>query len=114
VTVPDQGEPVIHGRLLTGRRTRRLRARGDAEGAPLWWPHGKVAGEFLPRWLAEHGVAPPASAEAPEGPAVTVERSVRAMKAPEYQYLHELGREYRSGDPAIAALGRRMREMRSR
>jgi sulfide:quinone oxidoreductase len=111
---PDQGEPVIHGRLLTGRRTRRLRGRGDAEGAPLWWPHGKIAGEFLPRWLAEHGVAPPPSAEAPGGEAVTVQRSVRAMKAPEYQYLHQLGREYRSDDPAIAALGRRMREMRSR
>src|SRR5829696_1095749 len=56
---PDPGEPVLHGRLLIGeRRTRRLRGRGDAEGAPLWWPAGKVAGEYLPRWLAEHGVAP--------------------------------------------------------
>jgi hypothetical protein len=42
---------VIHGRLLVGRRTRRLRGRGDAEGAPLWWPQGKIAGEYLPRWL---------------------------------------------------------------
>ena len=33
--------------------------RGDAEGAPLWWPQGKVAGEYLPRWLTEHGVTPP-------------------------------------------------------
>jgi sulfide:quinone oxidoreductase len=57
VTVPEPGEPVLHGRLMTGQRMRRLRGRGDAEGAPLWWPHGKVAGEFLPRWLAEHGVA---------------------------------------------------------
>jgi hypothetical protein len=39
---------------------------------------------------------------------------VRALKAPEYQYLHELGREYRSDDPAIAALGRRMAEAKSR
>ena len=61
--MPDPGEPVIHGRLLVGQRTRRLRGRGDAEGAPLWWPHGKVAGEYLPRWLAEHGVEPEA-----EGP----------------------------------------------
>lgn len=114
VTVPDPGEPVIHGRLLVGQRTRRLRGRGDAEGAPLWWPHGKVAGEYLPRWLAQHGVAPPAAAPAPEGEGVKVERSLRAMKAPEYQYLFELGREYRTDDPAIASLGRRMREMESR
>jgi sulfide:quinone oxidoreductase len=114
VSVPDPGEPVLHGRLLVGRRTRRLRGRGDAEGAPLWWPHGKVAGEFLPRWLAEHGVAPPAAEPPPEGEGVTVERSMRALKAPEYQYLFDLGRQYRTDDPAIAALGRRMREMRSR
>jgi len=112
--VPDPGEPVLHGRLLIGRRTRRLRGRGDAEGAPLWWPQGKVAGEYLPRWLAEHGIAPPASAPAPAREGVTVERSVRAMKAPEYQYLVDLAREFRSDDPAIASLGRRMREARSR
>jgi sulfide:quinone oxidoreductase len=114
VTVPDPGEPVLHGRLLVGQRTRRLRARGDAEGAPLWWPHGKIAGEFLPRWLAEHGVAPPAAEPPPTREGVTVERSMRALRAPEYQYLFELGREYRTDDPAIAALGRRMREARSR
>jgi sulfide:quinone oxidoreductase len=114
VTVVDPGEPVLHGRLLVGQRTRRLRGRGDAEGAPLWWPHGKVAGEFLPRWLAENGVAPPASEPPPEGEGITVERSQRALRAPEYQYLFELGREYRTDDPAIASLGRRMREARSR
>jgi sulfide:quinone oxidoreductase len=112
--VPDPGEPILHGRLLVGRRTRRLRGRGDAEGAPLWWPHGKVAGQYLPRWLAENGVVTPASEEPPESEGVTVQRSMRALNAPQYQYLHELGREYRSDDPAIAALGRRMREMRSR
>jgi sulfide:quinone oxidoreductase len=112
--VPDPGEPVLHGRLLTGHRTRRLRGRGDAQGAPLWWPHGKVAGEYLPRWLAEHGVAPPASAPPPEGEGVTVERSVRALRGPEYQYLFELGREYRIADPRVASLGRRMREAESR
>jgi sulfide:quinone oxidoreductase len=113
--VPDPGEPVLHGRLLIGKRTRRLRGRGDAEGAPLWWPHGKVAGEYLPRWLATHGVAPPPAAEEPpadEG--VTVRRPLHALRGPEAQYLFELGRQYRSGDPAIAALGRRMREMRDR
>ena len=65
--VPDPGEPVLHGRLLVGHRTRRLRGRGDAEGAPLWWPQGKIAGEYLPRWLSEHGVAPPGGVPAPEG-----------------------------------------------
>jgi sulfide:quinone oxidoreductase len=109
--VPDPGEPVLHGRLLVGRRTRRLRGRGDAEGAPLWWPQGKIAGEYLPRWLSEHGVAPPAAAPAPDGDeGVTVERSVRALRGPEFQYLFELGRQYRI-DPEVAALGRRMREV---
>jgi sulfide:quinone oxidoreductase len=112
--VPDPGEPVLHGRLLVGRRTRRLRGRGDAEGAPLWWPHGKVAGQYLPRWLAEHGVAPPAAAEPPGGESVTVAQPLHAMRGTELQYLFELGREYRSSDPAIAALGRRMREARER
>jgi sulfide:quinone oxidoreductase len=114
VTVVDPGEPVLHGRLLVGQRTRRLRGRGDAEGAPLWWPHGKVAGEFLPRWLAENGVVTPGSVPPEEGEGITVQRSMRALRAPEYQYLFELGREYRTDDPAIAALGRRMREMKSR
>lgn len=94
VAVDDPGEPVLHGRLMTGRRMRRL--RGVAAGAPLWWPHGKVAGEYLPRWLAENGVAPPAAEPPPNGTAVTVNRSMRALRAPEYQYLAELGRQYRA------------------
>lgn len=108
---PDPGEPVIHGRLMVGRRTRRLRARGDAEGAPLWWPQGKVAGEYLPRWLAEHGVAAPASHE-PADDGVTIHMPVSAMRGPEARYLGELAREFRSADPALGALGRRMRETR--
>jgi len=113
--VPEPGEPVLHGRLLIGKRTRRLRGRGDAEGAPLWWPHGKVAGEYLPRWLSEHGVAPPPAAEEPpDDEGVTVRQPLHALRGPEAQYLFELGRQYRSGDPAIAALGRRMREMQDR
>ena len=77
---PDPGEPVLHGRLLIGRGTRRLSARGDAEGAPLWWPHGKIAGEYLPRWLTEHGVAPTASAEPPDGGGITVKRPLRDIR----------------------------------
>jgi sulfide:quinone oxidoreductase len=91
---PDPGEPVLHGRLLVGHRTRRLRGRGDAEGAPLWWPQGKVAGEYLPRWLAEHGVAPPASRE-PEG-GIEVHQPLSAMRGAEAQYLLDLARRYRS------------------
>jgi len=108
---PDPGEPVLHGRLLVGRRTRSLSGRGDAEGAPLWWPQGKVAGEYLPRWLTEHAVAPPA-AEEPAGEGLTVRRPLSDVRGPELEYLSGLAREFRSADPAIAALGRHMREAR--
>jgi sulfide:quinone oxidoreductase len=111
--VPDPGEPVLRGHLLTGGGRRRLAARGDDEGAPLWWPAGKVAGEYLPRWLAEHGVAPQ-GAHKPPRTGIVVERPLSALRAPEYQYLHDLAREFRSDDPEIAALGRRMRETRAR
>jgi sulfide:quinone oxidoreductase len=112
---PDPGEPVLHGRLLVGgHRTRRLKGRGDAEGAPLWWPAGKVAGEYLPRWLAEHGVAPQATHEPPQQDGITIRRPLREMQGPEARYLHDLAREYRSADPAIAALGRRIHETRER
>ena len=109
---PDPGEPVIHGRLLVGRGTRRLGGRGDAEGAPLWWPQGKIAGEYLPRWLTEHGVTPPAAEEPDEG--ITVHRPISALPSHELEYLHGLAREFRSADPAIASLGRHMREARDR
>jgi sulfide:quinone oxidoreductase len=111
--VPDPGEPVIHGRLLVGRRTRRLRGRGDAEGAPLWWPQGKVAGEYLPRWLSVHGVMPPAY-HTPPDEGVTVNQPLSRMNDSEVRYLSALAREFRSADPAIASLGRRMREARER
>ena len=110
---PDPGEPVLHGHLMVGRRMRRLRGRGDAEAAPLWWPQGKISGVYLPRWLAEHGIAAPASQEPPEG-GVTISRPVSELRGEEALYLRRLGRQFRSADPAIAALGRRMRELRSR
>ena len=90
-----------------------LRGRGDAEGAPLWWPQGKVAGEYLPQWLAKQGVAPPASHAAPEG-GVSVRRTLSAMRGAEAQYLFDLARRLDSADPAIAALGRRMHDTRDR
>jgi len=34
------------------------------------------------------------------------------MHGDEARYLHDLAREFRSADPAIAALGRRMHETR--
>ena len=98
---------------MVGRRTRRLRGRGDAEGAPLWWPQGKVAGEYLPRWLTEHAVAPP-GAEEPAGAAITIHRPLSEVPHAEVEYLRELAREFRSADPAIAKLGRHMREARER
>ena len=111
--VPDPGEPVVHGQLLVGQRRRRLRGRGDAEGAPLWWPQGKIAGEYLPRWLAEHGVVRrPARSRRRAG--VDVRRTLRAMRGAEAQHLFDLARRLDSSDPAVAALGRRMRELRDR
>jgi sulfide:quinone oxidoreductase len=107
--VPDPGEPVLHGRLLTGRGMRRLAAPGHAQGAPLWWPVGKIAGEHLPRWLAEHGVAPAATAEPPSG-GVAIHRPLRDMRGAEAQYLYDRAREFDSRNPEIAALGRRMHE----
>ena len=95
--VPDPGEPVLHGHLLVGGRSRRLEARGDAAGAPLWWPTGKVAGEHLPRWLAEHGLAPQAVKEPPR-PGIAVRRPLRDMGA-EAQYLYDLGRQFRAPAP---------------
>jgi sulfide:quinone oxidoreductase len=110
---PDPGEPVIQGRLMVGRRSRRLQGRGDAEAAPLWWPQGKVAGVYLPRWLAERGVLPPAVAPPPDA-GVTVNQPLSRMSSAEQQYLFTLARQFRSGDRAIAALGRRMSEARER
>jgi hypothetical protein len=51
---------------------------------------GKVAGEYLPRWFSEHGIAPAAGQRAPAG-GVTVRRSLHAM-SPEAQYLYDLAR----------------------
>jgi len=110
---PDPGEPVIQGRLLVGRRSRRLQGRGDADAAPLWWPQGKVAGVYLPRWLIEHGVTQPV-VQPPDDEGVTVNQPLSRMSSAEQQYLFALARQFRSGDPAIASLGRRMREMRER
>jgi sulfide:quinone oxidoreductase len=111
--IPDPGEPVLQGRLLIGDRSRRLRGRGDGEAAPLWWPAGKVAGLYLPRFLAEHGVAPHGAIEPPDA-GVEVRRPLSTFASPEALYLHDLARQFKSSDPAIAALGRRMHEFDKR
>ena len=68
---------------------------------------------LLRLWLT--GSLGVAAAEPPGDDAgVTVRQPMHSLHGPEAQYLFELGRQYRSGDPAIAALGRRMREMRER
>jgi sulfide:quinone oxidoreductase len=107
--VDDPGEPVLHGHLLVGMRSRRLAPGSDDEGAPLWWPGGKVAGEYLPRWLAEHKLAPQPVHAPPKG-ALEVRRPVSAM-AVEQRYLQELARHFRPvgpsrGDRRDAVLGR--------
>jgi sulfide:quinone oxidoreductase len=108
---PDPGEPVLVGRLMVGTRTRRLIRRADIDNRPLWWPAGKVAGEYLPGWLTEHGVAPAAAQEPPPG-GVEVRRPLRDVRGAEAQYLYELARQFRAQDPEIAALGRRLRATR--
>ena len=94
-------------RHTAAERARRLRGRA------LWWPAGKISGEYLPRWLTEHGVAPTASAEPPSG-GITVKRPLRDIRGAEAQYLYDLSRRFTSGDPQIAALGRRMTQTRER
>jgi sulfide:quinone oxidoreductase len=109
--VPDPGEPVVHGRLLVGRHSRRLRPADGQHGAPLWAAQGKVAGEYLPRWLTEHGILEPE--EAPPGEAVEIAQPIAAM-GPAASRLYELGSRYRIDDAQLAALGRRIRDAKRR
>ena len=107
---PDPGEPIIHGRRLAGRRTRRLRGRGDAEGAPLWWPQGRRWSSTCragSRSTASLRPPPRSPGRGDHGPP-PAQRSARR----EVEYLRDLAREFRSADPAIAALGRHMRQAR--
>ena len=50
-------QPVLRGRLLTGRRDHFLRRdldefRGEATQEPLWWPPAKVSSRYLAPYLA--------------------------------------------------------------
>ena len=40
-------------------------------------------------------------------------RPLSTLRGPEAQYLYDLARQFRTDDPELAALGRRMREARS-
>jgi hypothetical protein len=72
---------------------------------------GQGRGRVPARWLTEHAVAPPA-AEEPADEGLTVHRPLSEVRGAELAYLNGLAREFRSADPAIAALGRHMREAR--
>ena len=106
---PTRARPCCTGGCCSAVARGGCRVR--SRGAPLWWPGGKVAGEYLPRWLVEHGIVARAPEPEPEG--IEVRRPVREL-VPETRYLAELGREYRIADPAIKRLGRAMRDARSR
>jgi hypothetical protein len=55
-------------------------------GRTARWP-----ASTCPRWLAEHGLVNPPAERGHHG-----NRSLSALRAPEYQYLFELGRKYRA------------------
>ena len=65
-------QPVLRGRLLTGRGDRFLRRPlrpseqdGEASAEPLWWPPAKVASKYLSSYLATQGVVPERPATTP-------------------------------------------------
>jgi sulfide:quinone oxidoreductase len=89
----DPGEAVLAGRLLVGDRSRRLTSREDVDRRPLWWPPGKVVGEYLPPWLEAYG-ALPATRPAP-GRGIPVRRPLSTLRGPEAQYLYDLARQFR-------------------
>ena len=99
IHIPDPGEPVLHGSLLVGDRTRRLRGRGDGEAAPLWWPAGKVAGLYLPRWLAEHGLAPHGAQDA-VGSGIEVRRPLAEVAGEEAQHRKDAAQARATPDAA--------------
>ena len=84
--VPDPGEPVLEGLLLIGDRAAEEGGGADDERALLWWPAGKVAGQYLPRWLAEHGVAPTATKVMPAG-GMRIHQSLDGMRDAHAQHV---------------------------
>ena len=111
--VPDPGEPVLHGRLLVGPplapAARARRRRGRAAVVAARQGRGRVPAALAGR--ARGDAAAPARAGRTRA---SRSASRSAMSGPEQQYLFELARQFRSDDPAIASLGRRMREARER
>ena len=84
--VPDPGEPILDGLLLIGDRAAEAGGGADDERALLWWPAGKVAGQHLPRWLAEHGVAPTATKVMPAG-GMRIHQSLDGMRDAHAQHV---------------------------
>ena len=110
--VPDPGEPVLQGGCSSviaraGSRARRCRGRAAVVAG------GQDRGRVPAPLAAEHGVAPQ-GAQAPPDEGVTIERPLRHLRGAEARYLYDLGRQFASNDPEIAALGRRMSEMGTR
>jgi sulfide:quinone oxidoreductase len=115
--VPPAEPLTLSGVLMTGGSPRAL---GEATGAkpqhvPLWWPAGKIAGQYLPRYLGERDDAPPPAEEAPvPAQAVRVERRLD-LRGAEATWLYDVTRPLRaSGSRAIGDLGRRVGEERRR
>jgi len=84
--VPDPGEPVLEGLLLIGDRATQPPDGADDERALLWWPADKIAGQHLPRWLAEQGVAPTATRVMPAG-GMRIHQSLEGMREAQPQHV---------------------------
>ena len=66
----------------------------------------------VPSALVDRARLAPPAAEEPADEGIAVHRPLSEVPGPELEYLGGLASEFRSADPAIAALGRRMRETR--
>jgi sulfide:quinone oxidoreductase len=95
IAVPPPEPLTISGVLMTGRAPRQLggAARPKPEHAPLWWPAGKIAGRYLPSFLAERDDAPPAP-EPPPGEGIRIERRLD-LRGVEATWLYDLTRPLR-------------------
>jgi hypothetical protein len=115
----DVGEPeplTLSGVLMTGRTPTRLSGEGrpKPEHVPLWWPTGKVAGHYLPRFLGERGDAPPLAPEPPADEGIVVRRRFD-LRGPEASWLYDVTKPLRRGDSAeVREFGRRMHEEQRR
>ena len=98
VDVPPAEPLTVTGVLMTGGAPQALGERTGIkpEHVPLWWPAGKVAGQYLPRYLGEREDAPPSAAvdQVPKE-AVRVERRLD-LRGPEATWLYDITRPLRA------------------